>query len=357
MRKQPPKFHYLRGLKLDRKRKREKAVRKRLNIQRAKRRKSVGQRKNTRKAFRSQISVPEETILMGAHFSIVNTPNLVLRDIQKISTITNKYGVRRTYKIDMSQIADIDIGAICLLLSKINELGSRNIQIWGNLPENKDSNNLIRESGFLSHMKDLRGRQFPKNKNSQNLLVKRGFDKTSNRMLGNEIRSVVKYLTGIEGTFRPLYSMVQEMCGNSIEHANNQKEEKNWLFAIYYKTDRVVFTMADIGQGILSTLKRKVSQTMADTLRGNDIEVLNGVFGKKYQSVTSDENRNMGLPKIKEINDNHYVDNLIVITNNVLLNFNDKGKSATLENKFHGTFYYWELTANCIDRWKNRQLN
>jgi hypothetical protein len=343
---------------LDRRRKREKTVRKRLNIERAKRRKSISQRKSNHKTSRGPRVIPEETIFMGAQFSILNTPNLVLRDIQKISASTNKYGVRRTYKIDLSKIADIDIGAICLLLSKISELGSKNIRIWGNLPGNEDSKNLIYESGFLNHMKDLRGRQFPKKQNSKNLLVKRGFDRTSNRMLGLEIRSAVKHLTGVEAPFQPVYSIVQEMCANSIEHANNNTREKNWLFAIYYKTDRVIFTMTDIGQGVLSTLKKKTGQVLGDTLRSrDDAEVLCRAFERKYQSATQDTNRNKGLPKIKKINDEHYVDNLIVITNNVLLNFNDEEKSEVLENKFHGTFYYWELTNNCIDRWKTRKLN
>lgn len=115
--------------------------------------------------------------------------------------------------------------------------------------------------------------------------------------------------------------------------------------------------MTDVGQGILSTLKRKASQIISDKLKLNDIEVLDGAFEKKYQSATSDKNRNKGLPKIKRINDSHFVDNLIVITNNVLIDFNNENKSISLDVKFNGTFYYWELTKNCIERWKQRKLN
>lgn len=357
MKAQASIFYHLRELRFNRKRKREKEVRKRLNIERAKRKKDVSQRQNSKQEYRTQRVKPEEAILMGTQFSMLSTPVQVLKDIQKISTITNKYGDNCRYKIDLSQITDIDIGAVCLLLSKINELGSRNIYIWGNLPENEDCSNFIYNSGFLDHMNDLQGRRFPKNENNKNLLIKRGFDRTGNSIVGKEIKKVVKHLTGEEESFRPVFSMVQEMCANSIEHANKDTGRKNWLFAIYYEVDRVVFTMTDIGQGILSTLRKKANQILVDTLRRNDVDVLDRAFEKKYQSATSDKNRNKGLPKIKKINDEHYVDNLIVITNNVLLNFNDEKKSEILETKFYGTFYYWELTKNCIDRWKNRQLN
>lgn len=358
MKKPASSFHNnLRELKLERKRRREKEVRKRLNIERATRRKDISQRRNNKKAYRDPRIKLEETISMGTQFSILNSPDQVLKGIQRITTVTNKFRDNRKYKIDLSKITDIDIGAICLLLSKINELGSRNIPVWGDLPEKEDCSNFIYDSGFLDHMNDLRGRKFPKNENSKNLLIKRGFDRTGNSTVGKEIKRAVKHLTGVEESFRPVFSMAQEMCANSIEHANQDTGKKNWLFAIYYEADRVIFTMTDIGQGILSTLKKKADQILVDTLRRTDVDVLDRAFEKKYQSATSDKNRNKGLPKIKRINDEHYVDNLMVITNNVLLNFNDEKKSEILETKFHGTFYYWELTNNCIDRWKNRQLN
>ncbi|MDR1700751.1 MAG: hypothetical protein LBR68_06125, partial [Lachnoclostridium sp.] len=281
----------------------------------------------------------------------------VLKDIHKITTATNKYGNQRRYKIDLSQISCIDIGAISILLSKINELGSRNLSVWGNVPTKEDCRTFLYDSGFFDHMKDLRGRTFSRSQSNKNLLIRRGFDRTSNVLIGKEIRRAVEYLTGTEESFRPVFSMAQEMCANSIEHANKDTGKKNWLFTIYYESDRVVFTMTDIGQGILSTLKKKAHQIVTDTLKQDDVEVLDKAFDKKYQSATSDKNRNKGLPKIKKINDEHYVDNLVVITNNVLLYFNDEKKSKIIETKFPGTFYYWELTNNCIDRWKNRQLN
>jgi disulfide oxidoreductase YuzD len=89
----------------------------------------------------------------------------------------------------------------------------------------------------------------------------------------------------------------------------------------------------------------------------NDIDVLDRAFNKKYASVTNDINRNKGLPKIKKIVTENYVDNLIVITNGVFLDFSNEANSKILNKKFNGTFYYWELNKNCIDIWKNRILS
>ena len=80
---------------------------------------------------------------------------------------------------------------------------------------------------------------------------------------------------------------IQEMCANSIEHANSDKRKKNWLFAVYYDVDKVIFTMTDIGEGILSTLKKKAVQLFQDAISFKDeVLTLDGIFDKKYQSST-----------------------------------------------------------------------
>ena len=45
--------------------------------------------------------------------------------------------------------------------------------------------------------------------------------------------------------------------------------------------------------------------------------------------------------------------NLKVLTNNVILNFEDSSKSKTFAKgspRFRGTFYQWEMTSNCINK-------
>ena len=188
-------------------------------------------------------------------------------------------------------------------------------------------------------------------------MIERGFDKTSNKKIGEEVRRAVKYLTGEDNTYRPVFSILQEMCANSIEHANNNIHEKNWLVGIYYETNKVVFTVTDIGQGILSTLKKKTEQKIKDTLLARGpVGTLVGAFDKKYQSSTFDENRNKGLPRIKEANNYDYIDSLRVVTNNVFLDFENDENNLLLKNKFRGTFYYWELTKIAIEKWRNRKI-
>lgn len=308
------------------------------------------------KPRRDNLFQPPRRVAVSAmpNFSLLEFPENVLSFIKNIDDIISKHKYQ-IIMFDISQVSKIDIGSIGLLLSKINELSRLRIRVEGNFPQNEQCRQMIYKSGFLDHMNDMKGRKFKLSQDNSNLMVNRGFDKTSNGLVGSAIRKAVKHLTGVEDSFRPLYSIAQEMCANSVEHAN--LKNKNWLFSVWYKDENVVcFTMTDIGSGILGTLKRKASQIIKELLLTDDKEVLDRAFDKKYTSQTKDINRNKGLPKIKTISVEKYINNLIVITNNVLLDFSNNTNSKVLNKKFNGTFYYWELNKNCIEIWKNRKL-
>lgn len=343
----------LKQLKIKRISKKSGKKRRQRNIAKNNRRKTLYKTKQVNNNFiKLPIRIP---ITALEEFSLLEFPENVLKFIKDIDDITKSRGNnnRIIIKIDLSLVRRIDIGSIGLLLSKINELSRMGIRAEGNFPDDEACKQMIFDSGFLEHMKDLKGNNFKLRQDSANMMVNRGFDKTSNAILGSAIRKAVKHLTGEENSYRPLYSMAQEMCANSVEHANHQN--KNWLFSVWYKNQDVVcFTMTDIGKGILGTLKRKASQIIKELLLTDDLEILDRAFEKKYTSQTKEINRNKGLPRIKSISIDGFVDNLIVITNSVVINFSNEKESKSLKRKFDGTLYYWELNKNCIEKWKNR---
>ena len=57
---------------------------------------------------------------------------------------------------------------------------------------------------------------------------------------------------------------------------------------------------------------------------------------------------------IYKVSSEKYIKNLIVVTNNVFLDFDNPEKSKMLRNTFKGTFYYWILNKECIEKWEKR---
>lgn len=338
-----------------RKIKKANAKKKKLHLQKAMHSKRVHKKKNEfklpyYKSRRYTLSLPE-------NFSLLNNTQGTVNAITEILRTSREKDCSSIY-IQMEHVKNLDVSATALLLSVVNSLSKKYINIFGSIPIDEKVSDFLSDTGFLDHMTDLQGKHFERKTANPNLMIERGFDKTSNKQVGEAIKKAVKYLTGTESPYQPVYSITQEMCANSIEHANQYKMNKNWLFTVFYEPDKVIFTMTDVGVGILSTLKKKKRQEILDSIKQKtDLDVLYGAFDKKYLSATLDNNRNKGLPKIRETSMNGYVNNLKVLTNNVLLDFANAPNSRSINSKLNGTFYYWELTKESIDIWKKRKQN
>lgn len=288
---------------------------------------------------------------LASDFRIIENPKVVIKQLNEILTVRGKNPGKTRLNLNLSQVTHFDLGALTCLLSTLRFTTN----YIGNYPNVPACRQFFEESGFLNLMRDVNGNKFEV-KNDKNLMFEKGTDKTSNSRVGYEIKRAVKYLTGKECTFPPVYSIIQEICPNSIEHANKEAKKVNWMMGIKYEDDRVCFAMTDKGYGILKTIKKTRSQKWWDSFK-DETDILQSAFGKKYQSRTEDDNRNKGLPRIKSVADDGFVQNLTVITNNTLLNLCDNSRSKLLGLNFGGTFYYWEITEDTYNKWKNKKLS
>lgn len=296
------------------------------------------------------------TLIPPINFSLIENTEEVIQFINAVDKVKTKRH-KKIFKFELLDVVNIEICALSLLLTKINELSSLKKHYFCSMPRNIICRKIIEDSGFLDQMRKVGSNQ-KHHRNNDNLMVTRGFDKTDNRATGLIVKKSVEYLTLEKGqSYRPLYSIIQEICSNSIEHGNNNIEEKNWLMAVNFKTDEIEFTLTDIGEGIIKTIKKKGMDTFKhSTGLMSSEEVLLKSFEKQYNSRTLDINRNKGLPKIYDVASKNYIENLIVITNNVLMDFSNLEKTRELKINFNGTFYFWKLTKNCIEKWRTRTI-
>lgn len=296
-------------------------------------------------------------VKVPSNFSLCNKAENVIRFISSIDNGLKKNLSIKTIRFECRGISKIDIGALSLWLSKINELGAKRINIQGDFPEDSNIKDIFVKSGFLDQMKII-GKRKTNERQNKNLMVCVGSSTTKNLAIGQEIKKAVKHLRGVDGTFKPLYSILQEICGNSIEHGNEKDRKKNWLMSTSYFDDYVLFSMMDIGEGILSTLRRKTSEWLFDKInfKKDDIDVLKGVFEGTYRSRTKELNRNKGLPMINRYSSFGYIEDLIVVTNGVLLDFCNSQNARQLKLNFKGTFYQLKLNKKCIEKWEKRKI-
>lgn len=258
----------------------------------------------------------------------------------------------KVYNYDLTEVRSIDITAICLFLSLINKINANGIGSRGNYPKDEIARSVIFASGFSDIMQSAYKPLKTKKYNNQLYIV--GSKRVDNKKIGQSVKEAVEYLTGKAQHFQPIYTMLIEICSNSVEHANKRAKDKNWVVSVSYEQDKVNFIVVDTGEGILRTIHKKIPEMFYDKVFRSDGEVLEDLLNKGYQSRTQEINRHKGLPKIKENFEAGYVDNMKILTNKVLYDMTTKTYENTI-NEYYGVLYSWSFTKENYQRWKSKQ--
>lgn len=257
-------------------------------------------------------------------------------------------------QLDLEHIKQLDSAAICMLLSVINDLSNERIAVIGNYPKDDKCRKMFEESGFLDYMEDNLGH--PIRNNHSNLIVETGKDVTKNKSIAVAVQKSMEFLFSKQRRFQPAYTVIMEICSNSVEHAYVRRK-KHWRLGVHQNEyGSVTFTMADTGQGILKTLKKKFRRDIEKIFTGkDDCDILYRAFERKYGSNTEEVNRNKGLPCILDKFQEKYIKNLKIITNNVYIDFNKESNSELLNNSFSGVLFSWEVDCECVTNFDEKE--
>ena len=275
------------------------------------------------------------------------------RDLRSLEYRSRK-GLLNYVVMSLKNVEKIDYGTISVLTAINDDLKFKRVTLQSILPDNETCRNFMIEAGYLNNLYDSKGKRFPKAEKSELIFFEKGFGKLSvkdNIAISNTVKNVVKHLTGELNQCLSVKSIILEICGNSIEWGGT--ENRQWLLGVKYEPEKVVFTVTDVGKGILETLHRKFSLVLGDIFRmKTGAEILRGAFDQKYGSSTKEANRNKGLPAVKHNFEHEIIRNLKVLCNNVILHFDNESLSKTFEKgkpRFKGTYYQWEMTNECIN--------
>lgn len=256
--------------------------------------------------------------------------------------------------LSLKAVTLIDYGTISILTAIGDDLKFKGIILRSILPDNIHCKNYMIESGYLNNLYDDNGKPFPKARKSELMFFEKGCGRLSDeesRKISRLIKKIVFHLSGVEEYCQPLRTIILEICGNSIEWSGT--DNKQWLLGVKYTDNRVIFTVTDVGKGILETLYIRLTRRFFDDVFKSSDEILKGAFDKKYGSTTKEDNRNKGLPAVKANFKQGTINNLKVLTNNVILHFDNDRLSKEFKKgtpRFRGTFYQWEMTNDCLTK-------
>ncbi len=251
----------------------------------------------------------------------------------------------RNLNIRMDDIDEIGEGAIAMLLSVMDELSKQNVLIKGAKPKDPDVKDVLERSGFFKYMS---GSVDEKNKNSKNTILRTGGVNDSVINLPEEIRKANDTVWGSTGRNPPMRGSVYEMMRNSCDHAFKDVDNIIWHLAISHddSNNLVKFSFVDNGKGIIRSFRNGILKAVKHLFTDN-VDILNTAFRNGIESRTGLSWRGKGLPTIFENYQDGYFKNLVVISNDVFIDF-DRSLSKKLSVPFSGTYYFWVLNKDCV---------
>ncbi len=292
-------------------------------------------RKVTRKL--PQIFAPENLTLQFGYSEEVFR---FIRDLKELGTYENQISLR------LDNVTEIGEGAIGMLLSVINELTLANVSLVGEKPLNSVARNALERSGFFKYM---RGYVSPENLKTKNIIIRTGDINTSQNELSPVMPNAMETVWGVAGRCPELFGVIGEMLRNACDHAFKNSHKITWHLGVSHseKDNTVKFSFVDNGVGIIKTYNERSLWIKVKSHFKDNAEVLENAFKSGIESRTGLSWRGKGLPTIFELYTDNIITNLVVITNNVYLDF-DNSKFEEINVPFSGTYYFWKINRQCV---------
>lgn len=311
-------------------------------------------RKRKRKNIKYGHSISAEKfhLMQNPEFKEIEAPKELTLRYENAENVLNfikkikKYG-NKGYFIDL-KLENVEIiaeGAISMLLSVISDLERKRIFFKGEKPTNEGAKNILERSGFFKHMKGSVSKQ---NTISKNKILKTGTKNTHQKELTPEIHQAMETIWKSQSRCPALYGGIGEMMRNSCDHAFNDKSDIMWHLGISHfdSENTCKFSFVDNGAGIINTYNQKGFIKKIENYFADNADILDTAFKDGIKSRTGLSWRGKGLPTIYEMYEDNIITNLIVITNNVYLDF-DRKINKTLNSRFSGTYYFWRINDKC----------
>ena len=329
---------------------RRKRIKKFLYIERL-----INRRKNKSKKQIQEVVVPHK-LKAPTDFRLTKNPKQSADFFKKMLKMKKErsYGYTEV-RIDLSKVDYIDFPSALMLNAVGEELSVCNCLVKGNTSLNPDVHRYLKESGFFNKKYTKEGKLIIAPGNSQIMEFTTGEGRWKNEYVYKFVdilKRVYAHLAESNTSNQDTYvSIFKEICGNAIEWGDTKR--RNWTIGVKFEKDKAIFVALDLGQGILKSLDRRLKLRLTDKFKNkNDAQILEGVFDNYYGSKTKEPNRNQGLPFIKYCNTHSKIKHLCVITNNVILKFNEEGTNvfSKRNNGIIGTLYTWEIDKESINK-------
>ncbi len=271
-----------------------------------------------------------------------------------INNLISRFELRRLKSIflDFSKVKTLEIAALFVLQTIINDERIRHgKEVRAKPPIDPMCKKIYDESSFEqffftpdsenhisvqnTHLMHFNR----KNEGDTNVIHKLAIDACKKLNCG------IKLLTGC-------MNVMMELMANTIQWADpgNRPKYEPWNCYVYFNTrdGKAYYVWIDNGIGIIDRLYKNTKIRYArNRINKREHEILEDILKENNDaswSSSHEENRGEGLPSVyREFYDRSRVKDLLILTNNVCLNYKNQRYETYKKHRYQGTVIYWEV--------------
>ena len=280
------------------------------------------------------------------NFSIIDNTKEFLAYINECRNLLHH---KEKVAFNIADVDNISSDAIAVLVACTNSSSFKGEygQILGNAPRSPSLNRLFCESGFYRFVNSSRDmRAFKTGNNS--ILHKESHIRVRSDIAKDVSLYGVRHVYGNEKPIPELYENLVESMSNTNNHAcrNTEDKIKWWLYAYNTPNRTTEYTFIDLGVGIFDSLPvRKYKKLAIDMGLAHNVNLVDDLLAGKIKSreILDNDIRGKGIPQIAYNSKSKVFKRAFIISNDVKIDLKTN-LAEKLNDDFHGTLLYWELT-------------
>ncbi len=285
--------------------------------------------------------------------SLFDNPEDTLHFFAEVRNIIKKLTINNTLYFDLSKIEKVSVDAIMYLIATIKntkKIKSLNIKCCGNVPANKDAQNIFETCGFYKYV--IPKSNIDYDNNTDKIKITRG--NIANPELAAEICDFVQtHNNSTRLDTKSLFTMIIELMTNTKQHAynNNPYIESNWYVFAEEKEEHIDFVFLDTGEGIPNTIRTKgIIEFVKSKFDINDAVFVSSALRGEFRSETKLDYRGKGLPEIYNRVKNNYINDFSIISGFAKCSILPDGEIVeyNFSNEFIGTMLCWKINKKKV---------
>lgn len=232
------------------------------------------------------------------YFSLIDNTEETIRYFNTIIYVIEKKKFKQGFYLDSSKVRRVTTEALIYMIAVIyNIKANKALQYTfeGNLPISKSAQDVFKKSGYLNYFK-MKRLKMPDSSECVEIVSGKNVETDTARKICD---FVIDKLGVSRRHTKVLYATLIELMSNTARHAYQDKHkmmENCWYLYAIYDGDKIKFSFVDTGEGIPSTIKKKLTEKLNFSI--DDSRFLELSLTESGRSETGLANRGRGLPNL-----------------------------------------------------------